>query len=146
MSEQDLITKIILNLGDKTPWLLVVFMFVRWMWPDIKTLALEYLKHRDLPERADPVEVKLDALATGVNSLVATLNAFIGEARISAQRQDVVWMELVSRVAPVLGPPAVQPPVSPSVGVAVGGRGVLSRLSGEGPDAGPVSLKVPLDG
>lgn len=69
MDEYALVEKIVLNLGNSTPYLLVVFMFFRWMWPNLYELFKLYLETRHLnPSKPDPVGDVVDVLAAKVGT------------------------------------------------------------------------------
>ncbi len=98
MSEADLISRILLNFGDKTPSLVVAWMLVKYVWPDVKLVLLEWLKVKQCADqRPDPVANTLASLSRDVNLLV-------GEVR-----QALMFLIKVPAVA------AAQPvlPVSP---------------------------------
>src|SRR5574340_417831 len=84
MNDTQLIQQILLNMGDKAPLLLAFFIFVRWMWPDIKTALLEYLKIRDKHADApDPLVGQVSAMNTTLAGLSTSLQMFIDQSRRS---------------------------------------------------------------
>jgi hypothetical protein len=100
MGEFELIERILLGFGDKAPLLLVFWMFVRYMWPDIKDLVIKYLETR----QPDVVAMRLDNLATEISLLVGSLNTYLG----------VTSTNLPASVrATVMNTAAVSPPVRP---------------------------------
>ena len=115
MISDSLLEQILLNLGDKAPWLLVFLIFVRFMWPDIVKMVAAWVEYQKVcAEQPDQVALKLDHLATNVATLVTSLNMFFGEYRTYA---------LPHQMSPV---PVAQPPVSPTSA----GAGVASDVSG----------------
>lgn len=141
MEEWKLIEQIVLNFGDKAPALLIVFMFIKWVWPDLKDLLLAFLENREQAQQYDPVASKLDSLSNGVSALTTSLTSFISESRVSMGQQQEAWREMstlvkttvglvreisVARLEPNrLAHAGTQPPVSPA------GRGEASGEGGE---------------
>jgi len=75
--EQDLITRLIGNMGDNTPMLLVVFMFMRYMWPRVAQLIELALEVRKAAPHNVPVIVTLD-ISENLAAAVAVLGALGG--------------------------------------------------------------------
>lgn len=92
MTESQLIEQILLNLGDKAPWLLAFFIFVRWMWPDLRAVFLKYLEIRESGhDQPDPMTTQLAAVNTTLAGLSTSLQMFIDESRRSqGQLQGMV--------------------------------------------------------
>jgi len=103
MTEAELVKAIILNFGDKAPLLLVVFMFIRWVWPDLKDLLLAFLENREQAQQYDPVASKLDTLSNGVSALTTSLTSFISESRVSMSQQQETWREMSTLVKTTVG-------------------------------------------
>jgi len=121
MISDTLLEQILLNLGDKAPWLLVFLIFVRFMWPDIVKLVGGFVDFQTArAEKPDHVAQKLDNLTTNVATLVVSLNAFVGEYRAY----------VMPRLAAVSSP--AQPPVSPNL---VSGETVQQAGAGSGSSA-----------
>jgi outer membrane murein-binding lipoprotein Lpp len=129
MSEADLIKEILLNFGDKSPVLLVVFMFVKWMWPDVKALISEYLQCRTQAQiQPDPVassvsglSARIDALMQGVTGVAATLSGYVDENRRTSSEMTRMVQVVVGLVGDVARDRQAayalvssQPPVSPT--------------------------------
>lgn len=136
MTEGQFIEQILLNLGDKAPWLLAFFIFVRWMWPDLRTFLLEYLKIREQrSEQGDPVTTNLGvmqsnqaamqsnlaAVQTTLAGLATSLQQFIDESRRAQSENAGMVRTVVGLVSAVQSErlatfklASEQPPVSPT--------------------------------
>lgn len=127
MNEVELVEKILLNFGETTPELLVIFMLIRWVWPDLKSLVLGYLEVRQVVGQSDPVavnvqalSVRVDAVMQGVTAINAMLGAFVEEVR----RNNAEMARLVEAAVGLVGQAvsvragggANLPPVSPNAG------------------------------
>lgn len=133
MSETELLTKIILNLGETTPEILVLFMLIRWVWPDLKGLALSYLEVRERSQGPDPTVAsiqaltgRVDAVMQSITAINAMLQAFVEDTR----RTNGELGRLVGVAVGLVGDMAKQArsdgsattPVSPNAGTAESGR------------------------
>ncbi len=128
MTEAQLIEQILLNLGDKAPWLLAFFIFVRWMWPDLRTFFLEYLKIRDSEKhQPDLLAAQVGAMNTTLAGLGTSLQMFIDESRRSQGLMQGMVQTVVGLVRDVT--PLVALAASPVVLNA----GTTARISNEQP-------------
>jgi hypothetical protein len=121
MTEQQIFEQILLNMGDKAPYLLAFFIFVRWMWPDIKSVLLEYLQFRAEHEQSDPVATGLAGVQMTLSGLSTSLQQYIDEARRAQSENAGMVRTVVGLVQQVqserltqLKLSAEQPPVSPT--------------------------------
>lgn len=75
MDEITFLEKVILSLGDSAPYLLFLFMLIRWVWPDVKELLSQYMTTRqDLHQNAS---AQFDSLVAEVSGLVRTSNIIL---------------------------------------------------------------------
>jgi hypothetical protein len=135
MTESQLVESILLNLGDKTPVLLVVFMFMKYMWPDVKGLLGQYLDCRiahlnqpdPLAQSVAGLSARIDALMQGVAGIASTLSSYVDESRRSGADMAQMVKVTVGLVGDVArdrlraSAASAQSPVSPTVAEAVEG-------------------------
>jgi len=142
MSDVDMVQKILLNLGDKTPVLVGLYMIIRWMWPDVKSLLDGYLQARlvhstqpdPLAQSVVALSVRIDAMMQGVTTMAAVLSGYVDESR----RSNLEMSRMVQVVVGLVGDVArdrlrasvgsAQPPVSPLGGGASEGADVGASL------------------
>lgn len=87
MTEIEILERILLNFGESAPWLVLVFLFMRFMWPNIYSLLLKYLDVREkMLCQPDPVAVRLEGLSDQVVRLISSLDMFVGEMRLTTAR------------------------------------------------------------
>lgn len=78
--EEQLLEKILLNLGEDTPLILVVFIFARMVWPGMQELAEKYLQARTTaaPATSFVPGVVTIVLDESVREVVSGLSAIVG--------------------------------------------------------------------
>lgn len=142
-AEIDLWREIILKFGQTTPELLVVFMLIRWVWPDLKGLLLGWLEARSVAAATpDPttasvqaLSVRVDAVLQSITIINASLGAFVEEVRRNNQEMAKLVGAAVGLVGDVAGSRSTAgighlPPVSPNAGQAGdGSAGKAARQS-----------------
>lgn len=143
-AEIDLWREIILKFGQTTPELLVVFMLIRWVWPDLKGLLLGWLEARSVSAAVpDPttasvqaLSVRVDAVLQSITVINASLGAFVEEVRRNNQEMARLVGAAVGLVGEVAGSRSTAgighlPPVSPNAGQAGdgGSAGKAARQS-----------------
>lgn len=145
MSDQDILSQILLNMGDKAPLLLCFLLFVRYMWPSLVALLDKYLTAKAAQPSDDPASA-LREMAVGLTALQSTFTAFAAEMRQSMAQQCQAWTDaalVITRVGSLVEritqPGVTQSPVSPNQQAMASGETVSDAgISGE-PRSVPVA-------
>lgn len=121
MSDASFVETILLNMGEWTPALVIVWMFVWKMWPGVLELMKSYLQARTsaAPHSFVPQTVTI-VLDPSVRDVVTQLAAFASVARPTAD------------VSPPRAADAVMSPGGASTGTQSGGGAARSSDAGTG--------------
>lgn len=127
MSDTTFVETILLNMGEWTPALVIVWMFVWKMWPGVLDLLKSYLQARTsaAPHTFVPATVTI-VLDPGVREIVR---------EVAALASSIVARPATADVSPPRATMAASPS-STGAGVASGGGAARSSETGTGSKSG----------
>jgi len=114
MAEIELLQEILLKFGEKTPTLVVLFLVMKYIWPDMRDIIMKWLDVKGMhDDEPDPVTSRLDKLVESISALTVEVRGMARENAMLGQMAVNSGMVAATSSTRVPGP-LTRPPVSPS--------------------------------